>query len=122
MIIEIIDVYDKTLLNGSITIKNGYTNGKIETIHFEDKTVSWNEMLKTNDTYIYEKGDGSISINDQGSLGNDTLKFGANLTSSSIIVKAVKGSDDLIVALKEDGKSFEELSDKITIKNWFKNK
>ncbi|MDD4950742.1 calcium-binding protein, partial [Sulfuricurvum sp.] len=70
-----------------------------------------------NDTYIFNLGDDTDTIID--SAGNDTLQFGEGITSNDIIVKASVNSNDLIVALKEDGKTFDQLTDKITLKNWF---
>jgi VCBS repeat-containing protein len=69
------------------------------------------------DTYIYGKGDGKDTILDIG--GNDTVKFKEEVTKDDLIVKFSPGSNDLLVAIKEDGKSFEELTDVITIKDWF---
>lgn len=67
-----------------------------------------------NDTYLYALGDGKDIISD--SLGTDTLRFGEGITRESLIVKMV--GTDMVIALREDGKTFEELSDTITIKNW----
>ncbi len=78
-----------------------------------------------NDTYIFNRGDGKDTITDAyyygynntyaAHAGNDTLQFGDGITRDDILV-VVKGSD-IVVALKEDGVAFEELSDVITIKN-----
>ena len=67
-----------------------------------------------NDTYVFNRGDGKDTIHDDS--GNDTLKFTAGITQEDIII--TKSGNNLIVALKEDGKTFSELSDKITITNW----
>ena len=66
------------------------------------------------DYYIFGRGDGKDSILD--SSGSDTIMFGANIVRQDILAKIV--GDDIIFALKEKGKSFEELSDTITIKNY----
>ncbi|MDO9177171.1 MAG: calcium-binding protein, partial [Agitococcus sp.] len=66
-----------------------------------------------NDTYIFNRGDGKDTIIDAS--GNDTLKFVGGLTKDDVIVKLI--GKDLVVALKEEGKIFDELADKITIKN-----
>jgi Ca2+-binding RTX toxin-like protein len=71
-----------------------------------------------NDTYIYARGDGKDTILDT-SGNSDTLEFREGITKDDLIVKAVFGSDDLVVAIKEDDKDFNELSDVITLKNWF---
>ena len=69
------------------------------------------------DTYIFNLGDGKDIIED--SSGNDVLKFGKDIAQEDVIVRLI--GQDLIVALKENGKTFEELSDKITIKNYLNN-
>jgi Ca2+-binding RTX toxin-like protein len=86
------------------------------------------------DTYIFNRGDGSDTVYDdsrytpyywypnyviQQDAGNDTLSFGEGISTDDLIVKASSTSNDLIVALKEEGKTFEELSDKIVLKDWF---
>ena len=78
------------------------------------------------DTYLFNRGDGQDTIFDtygtyySNSGGNDTLKFGEGITQADLIIKAFSDNDDLIIALREDGKTFSELSDTITIKDWFK--
>ncbi|WP_310442559.1 Ig-like domain-containing protein [Sulfurimonas sp.] len=72
-----------------------------------------------NDTYIYNRGDGKDTIIDSysyGNAGNDTLKFGEGINAEDIIAKAV--GNDMIIALKEEGKTFEQLSDKLILKDW----
>jgi Ca2+-binding RTX toxin-like protein len=72
-----------------------------------------------NDTYIYNRGDGKDTIIDSysyGNAGNDTLKFGEGINAEDIIAKA--DGNDMIIALKEDGKTFEQLSDTIILKDW----
>ncbi|MGE3612047.1 MAG: calcium-binding protein, partial [Sulfurimonas sp.] len=72
-----------------------------------------------NDTYIYNRGDGKDTIIDSysyGNAGNDTLKFGEGINAEDIIAKA--NGNDMIIALKEDGKTFEQLSDTIILKDW----
>ena len=70
-----------------------------------------------NDTYVFNRGDGADTIYD--TLGDDNLKFGDGIVKEDLVIKQ-KGYD-LIVALKEDGKSIGEISDTITLKNWFKS-
>ncbi|MDD5387633.1 MAG: calcium-binding protein, partial [Sulfuricurvum sp.] len=67
-----------------------------------------------NDMYLYAIGDGKDVITD--SLGTDTLRFGEGITAESLIVKMVGA--DMVIALREDGKSFENLSDTVTIRGW----
>ena len=72
-----------------------------------------------NDTYIFNRGDGKDTIIDEHyyiNAGNDTLKFGDGITEDDIMV-AFDGSD-MLVALKEDGKIFHELSDVVRLKEW----
>ncbi|OHE05749.1 MAG: hypothetical protein A3K14_07295, partial [Sulfurimonas sp. RIFCSPLOWO2_12_FULL_36_74] len=68
-----------------------------------------------NDTYMYSRGDGSDTIID--SSGNDTLRFAEGIASSDLVARMLENGD-MQIALKEDGKTFEELADKITVKNW----
>ncbi|OHE02589.1 MAG: hypothetical protein A3K14_02700, partial [Sulfurimonas sp. RIFCSPLOWO2_12_FULL_36_74] len=68
-----------------------------------------------NDTYRYSRGDGSDTIID--SSGNDTLRFAEGIASSDLVVRMLENGD-MQIALKEDGKTFEELADKIIVKNW----
>ena len=92
-----------------------------------DDTISGDSGVDTlygaegDDTYIFGQGDGKDTIveddfNNWGNTGNDTLRFKDGITTADLII--IQNGDDLIVALKEDGKSFEELSDKITLKKW----
>ncbi|MDD5387563.1 MAG: calcium-binding protein, partial [Sulfuricurvum sp.] len=78
------------------------------------------------DLYLYNRGDGKDTIIDeyrygynsssQSNAGNDTLMFGENITIEDLIARVV--GDDLIIGIKEGTKSFDELSDVLTIKNW----
>ncbi|MDD2951419.1 MAG: calcium-binding protein, partial [Sulfuricurvum sp.] len=74
-----------------------------------------------NDTYVFNRGDGHDTISDYNqyysNAGNDTIQFGAGITKENLIVRS--NGNDLIIALKEAGKVFEELSDTITISNWY---
>ena len=76
------------------------------------------------DVYIFGKGDGKDSIVEVGGTewwqtngGNDQILLTNGLTQNDIIVKKV--GNDIVIGLKEEGKSFDELSDTITIKNAF---
>ncbi|MBU0631660.1 tandem-95 repeat protein, partial [bacterium] len=73
------------------------------------------------DIYLFGRGDGQDIIvendfTDWSRSGNDTLKFKDGVTPDDLVL--VENGEDLIVALKEDGKSFDDLSDKITLKKW----
>jgi len=81
-----------------------------------------------NDTYFFGLGYGKDIIYDSNyaysytgpdyyNAGNDTLKFGEGISVSDVIAKV--SGNDLILAIKEDGKTFEELSDTITLTNWY---
>ncbi|WP_333804286.1 calcium-binding protein [Sulfurospirillum sp.] len=79
-----------------------------------------------NDTYLFNKGDGKDTIDDtyrygynnqlSQYAGEDTLKFGEGITKNDLVVLSV--GSDVIIGIKEEGKSFAELSDKITLKNY----
>ena len=70
-----------------------------------------------NDTYIFGRADGKDTVND--SSGNDTLKFKEGITMNDILIKQI--GNDLVVGIKEEGKTFAELSDTITLGNWSYN-
>ena len=105
--------------SGSVTIKNGLSNGKMEKYVFADTTLDFNGILNVDDVYLFEEGMGEVFIYDSGSRVGDKLEFSNSLTQDDIIIQAVQGTNSLIIARKEDGKNFEELSDKMTIVNWF---
>ncbi|MBU0631083.1 hypothetical protein KKA17_00405, partial [bacterium] len=67
-----------------------------------------------NDTYVYGKGDGKDTIIDSG--GYDAVQFTEGITADDLVVEYQ--GNDLLIGLKEDGKTFEELSDVITLKNY----
>ncbi len=73
------------------------------------------------DTYLYNRGDGKDIIReyDHWIRGTDVLIFGEGISRDDIIAKV--DGNNLILALKEDGKSFDELTDKITLENWYKD-
>ena len=66
------------------------------------------------DVYMYAKGDGSDTINDES--GTDRIVFAEGIVKENLIAQA--RGNDLIIAIKEDGVAFNSLSDKITIKNY----
>ena len=49
-------------------------------------------------------------------LGNDTIQFDESITVTDLIF--MQKDSDLIIAIKEDTKEFEELSDKLIIKDF----
>lgn len=64
-----------------------------------------------NDTYIFNKGDGKDIISETSGL--DTLKFEDSITKDDLIIYF--SDKKTVIAIKEVGKTFEQLSDKITI-------
>lgn len=64
-----------------------------------------------NDTYMYSRKDGSDTIID--SSGNDTLRFAEGIASSDLVVRMLENGD-MQIALKEDGKTYEEPTNKTT--------
>ena len=121
VIIDILDVNDATVVNGSITIKNGVGSGAIETLQLEDATYNLNGLLNTQvingeRVYLIENNFGSLTLS---SLNNVGLLFGEGISSEDIIVQASSNSNNLVIALKEEGKSFSELTNKLTLTNWF---
>lgn len=74
------------------------------------------------DLYLFNLGDGHDTIIDEytyGSGGNDTLRFGEGITKADLVARAVSGSNDLQIGVRESGKGFDTLSDIVTLKNWF---
>ncbi len=80
------------------------------------------------DRYVYSRGDGHDVIVDeylyvdgvvstQGNGGNDTLLFGSSISANDLIF--VRSNDDLLIGLKEEGKTFEQLADTICLTNWY---
>ncbi|MGE3612043.1 MAG: calcium-binding protein [Sulfurimonas sp.] len=96
-IITTSDAGNKILLNGG-----------------DDKLISG----KGNDTFYFRKGDGADTIFDKG--GVDILVFDEAITRESVELKLNRNSD-LIIAFKEDGKTFDELSDKVIMVDWMKS-
>ena len=102
---------------GTITIKDGYSSGKIEHFYFKDTRYTFDEVLAyvpADTDYYLVKGDGQVIIDEKG--GEDTLHFGEEITKESIIARIV--GDDLIIALSQEGRTFENLADRITILNY----
>ncbi|MDD3597297.1 calcium-binding protein [Sulfuricurvum sp.] len=78
------------------------------------------------DTYVFNRGDGHDTIYDNEryvsydsyyNAGNDTIQFGEGISADDVVARVV--GNDLILALREEGKSFDELSDTITITDWY---
>ncbi|MDT8338592.1 MAG: Ig-like domain-containing protein [Sulfurimonas sp.] len=102
---------------GSITIKDGYTSGKIEHFYFKDTRYTMEEALayaNADTNYYFVKGDGDVLIDEKG--GEDTLHFDEGITQENIIARIV--GEDLVIALTQEGHTFDTASDKITILNY----
>ena len=75
-----------------------------------------------NETYLFGRGDGIDMIAESANQGNDTLRFKEGITVDDLIIKQLRNDSyvlgaDFVIGLKEDGKAFDQLSDKITIQN-----
>jgi len=102
---------------GTITIKEGYAAGKIEHFYFKDTRYTFDEVLAyvpANSDYYFVQGDSQVVIDEKG--GSDTLHFGDGITQERLIVRIT--GEDMIIALAQEGRTFDTLSDKITILNY----
>ncbi|MDD2949515.1 MAG: tandem-95 repeat protein, partial [Sulfuricurvum sp.] len=112
---ELLTPFDEAF--GTITIKDGYTTGKIEHFYFQDTRYTLDEVLAyvpADTDYYFVQGDARVSIDEKG--GEDTLHFGEGITKESIIARIV--GNDLIIGLAQEGRTFEALSDRIMILNY----
>ncbi|WP_172633601.1 calcium-binding protein [Sulfuricurvum kujiense] len=114
---------DDTLMSGSgADSLEGGSGADILSAGAGNDTLSGSSGVDTlqggggNDLYLYVRGDGKDTVIDEA--GADTLAFGEGIAQSDLIEVVKPGSNDLLVGVREEGKSFEELSDVITIKNW----
>ncbi|WP_421716862.1 calcium-binding protein [Arcobacter arenosus] len=110
--INIKDYANPDLINGSISFKNK----KMNTI-IDGKIYNWQELYQNSEDYSFSKGDGHVTIKDLGGLDNDRLTFAEGISKNDLVVKA--SGENLLVGIKEDGKSFKNLDDVITIIDWF---
>jgi trimeric autotransporter adhesin len=134
-------VYTQSTENGNIiTNETSYTSlsdtGTMRDVWFkidETDTITDNDTIYGtseaetlsgdvgNDTYVIAYGGGADVIDDNGT-GDDTIKFLSGITADRLIVQWVRGSDDLRIGIREnaeDDTPITELSNTITIKNWF---
>ena len=106
---------------GSITIKDGFGVGKIESYQFDDEVLDLTQLL--NGSTIYDTnhefllGQGHITIYDTG--GSDSLNFGEGITPADLIIQASAENDDLFIGIKEEGVLFSELANMVTIQGAF---
>ncbi len=112
---------DPDAVSGSVLIKNGFEGGRIDRYEFEDQTLDFNQFLEKagykSSEYFYALSDGIQNIYDD--FGADSLTFGEGITPGQLIVRADENNLNLVLAVKEDGKSFGELANKIVIWNGF---
>lgn len=102
---------------GSVRIVSAFAQGKIERFEFSDRVLDFDEMLEaghyTDNTHTFSIGDGTVLLDESG--GTDALFFGAGITPEMIMVKVFADSDHLVVAIKEEGTTIAELSDRLII-------
>ena len=79
----------------------------------DDKVIS----LSGDQTYFFNLGDGADTIGDSG--GVDRLVFGEGINRDDVEVKLQRNAD-LVVAIKEIGKTFEELTDRVIMVDWIR--
>ncbi|MCF8052347.1 MAG: tandem-95 repeat protein [Desulfobacterales bacterium] len=112
---------DPLAYSGSIRIVNAFGSGKIERFELEDGVLSFNDLLDRggfNDSmYFYNLGDGERYILDNA--GVDALYFGEGISPGGIAVRGFEDSRDLVIAVAEEGKPFEDLSRRVTIQGGF---
>ncbi|MSN96472.1 tandem-95 repeat protein, partial [Campylobacter sp. FMV-PI01] len=116
MVINIINPFEKESVFGSITIKDGYKDGKIEEFFIDDKIYTFDEFSKAvpaSNTYWFKKGSSLVEIDDKG--GIDKVIF--SVTPNDIITR--KNGSNLEIAIKMEGRAYDELLDKLIIKNFF---
>ena len=117
MILLIDDVVTGEGTSGSVRIVDGFGGGKMEVVQFEDGKYSYDELLAlygADDTaYTYRRGEGRVEIDDI--LGFDTLTFGDGIAPGDIVTRVLEDGT-LQVGLAEEGKSFDELGDVVTLK------
>jgi len=112
--------FDRTFNNpfGSILIKDGYTTGAMELFQFNGVDYTLEDMLResvTDTNYAFDKGDNLIEINDVG--GEDKIYFGENITTKNLEVR--QDGNDLILGIQFQERAFENLPDRLTIKDYF---
>jgi Ca2+-binding RTX toxin-like protein len=112
-----------TWTGSAVNLNTGTGKDTITSGDFNDTLTGGrdNDTLKGgggNDTYIFNRGDGQDIIND--TAGNDRILFGQGITKDDLLVK-LDGTANLIIGLKETGKTIANVSDKITIEKFRKS-
>jgi Ca2+-binding RTX toxin-like protein len=103
---------------GNDTINSGFGNDTLDGGEGDDQLNG----SRGDDVYVFGRGYGQDTIVDYyrhwsgNDAGNDTIQFKEGITADDLIF--MQNNSDLVIAIKEDGKTFEELLDKITVKNW----
>jgi Ca2+-binding RTX toxin-like protein len=115
------DAADSITWSGSVVnLNTGAGNDTINSGDFNDTLTGGigADTLKGgggDDTYIFNRGDGKDTIND--TAGNDRILFGQGITKDDLLFK-LDGTANLIIGLKEDGKTIANVTDKITIEKF----
>jgi Ca2+-binding RTX toxin-like protein len=122
--------FEDNLINGTSSNETIYSKGGNDTI----KALAGNDVLDGgtgndileggagNDTYIFGRGYGHDTIKDEyytykfNDAGIDQIKFNAGVTVTDLIFQ--QDGNNLVIGIKEDGVSFANLADKLTIANW----
>jgi Ca2+-binding RTX toxin-like protein len=97
-------------LNGNDVLIGGSGHDALDGGEGEDTLIGGGG----DDAYIFDRGYGKDEIYE--TAGTDSILLGSGIARDDVILKI--SGDDLIVALKEDGKAFDELTDTLTIKNY----
>jgi Ca2+-binding RTX toxin-like protein len=99
-----------------LNVNAGNGDDKVDSGNFNDTITGGkgNDTLNGggDDIYIFNRGDGQDIITDNGGLNR--IIFGEEITADDLYAKV--DGNDLVLALKEEGKTFDECSDKIRIK------
>ena len=104
---------------GSVRIRSGFGANKIERYVFDDSVLDYDQLTNGSSiydsSYTYLLGDGLVTIDDAG--GVDTLTFGDGIAPDDLIIRFTGNQSDIEIALKEDGRQFAELANRVVIKN-----
>jgi Ca2+-binding RTX toxin-like protein len=103
-----------------VNLNTGAGNDTINSGDFNDTLTGGTgaDTLKGgngDDTYIFNRGDGKDTIND--TAGSDRILFGYGISKDDLLFK-LDGTANLIIGLKEDGKTIANVTDKITIEKF----
>ena len=116
-----------TTLSGNGTIRDvgfnidlfdAITDNDTLSVEFYGSTMSGEEG---NDTYLFNLGDGAITVDDNGD-GEDRLVFGEGIVKEQLLVKWDRNNDSLIIGVRDtidDSSSITEVFNSITIENFF---